>query len=155
MVKNASWWITVRGIIMVILLPLLSNGLATFIGLLTHKMALKLKCYSIIQTIIIIILTGGYLIANFSIQGFLMDLTGTVDEIKGKMWVIKVLLEFILEGKVLGFLIIASIIIIVYYFGLVVIRKQLGKLDKRLDGGNAKIFYKTTSPFKSLIKKEL
>ena len=155
MVKSASWFIIVRGMILVILLPLLSNGLATFIGLLTHKLASKMKNYSIVQTIIIIILTGGYLVANFSIQGYLTDLVGTVEEIKNKIWIIKVLLEFILEGKIGNFSIITLIIIGVYTLGLIVIKNQLGKLDKKNDFKNAKIYYKANHPFISLVKKEI
>ena len=155
MVKNASWFIVARGMILVILLPLLSNGLATFIGLLTHKLAIKMKNYSIVQTIIIIILTGGYLVANFSIQGYLTDLVGTVEEIKNKIWIIKVLLEFILEGKIGNFSIITLIIISVYSLGLIVIKNQLGKLDKKNDFKNAKIYYKTNKPFITLVKKEI
>ncbi|MBQ2891397.1 MAG: hypothetical protein IJE45_00725 [Bacilli bacterium] len=155
MVKNASWLIVVRGMILVLMLPLLSNGLATFIGILTQKIATKMKNYSIVQTIIIIILTGGYLVANFSIQGYLTNLVGTVDEIKNKIWLLKVLLEFILEGKIIGYSLIGLLIISVYVLGLIVTKKQLGKLDIKDAHKKSKIYYKLNSPFKSMVKKEI
>lgn len=155
LVTDASFLIAVRGTILLLFLPLVSNAIATFIGLLTNKIASKIKHYSIFQTIITIILIGFYLIANYSIQGYLNKITGTVDEIINKIFIIKVLLEYILLGKLGWFLIIAFAVVLIYTLSLLVLRNRLGKLEKRRSLNKQNLYFKQQNILKTLIQKEL
>lgn len=155
LVPNTSFYVICRGCVLLLLLPMLSNALATFVGFLIGKIASKIKHYSIFQTIITIILIAFYLIANYSIQGYLNKIVGTVEEITGKIFIIKVLLDFILFGKIGWFLLFSIIIVSIYLLSFVVLKSRLGKLEKRKDQGNKKLYFKNNKILKTLILKEL
>ncbi len=157
MVSSANVFIVIRGFFLILLLPLVSNALATFIGLMTNKLILKFKYYSIVQTAIIIILTAGYLIANYSIQGYLTNGLGgsTVEEIRNKFFVVKVMLEFILDGKILWMLVFTFIIVGVYAASLIFLNLRLGKLEKKYVNKTKKLIFKKNNIMKTLVKKEL
>ena len=155
MVPGTSFYVVTRGCFLLLFLPMLSNAIATFIGTFVGKIATKMKRYSIFQTTITIILIGFYLIANYSIQGYLNRIVGTVEEITNKIFIIKVLLEFILFGKIGWFSIFAIIIVGLYFSSFVIIKNKLGKLEKRKAEINKKVYFKSTSVLKNLVNKEL
>ena len=155
MVPGTSFYVITRGCFLLLFLPMLSNALATFIGTFVSKIATKIKRYSIFQTIVTIILIAFYLIANYSIQGYLNRIVGTVEEITNKIFIIKVLLEFILFGRIGWFSIFIIIIIGIYFLSFVIIKNKLGKLEKRNAEINKKVYYKSNSILRNLINKEL
>ena len=126
LVPNTSFYGICRWCVLLLLLPMLSNALATFVGFLIGKIASKIKQYSI--------------------QGYLNKIVGTVEEITGKIFIIKVLLDFILFGKIGWFSLFSIIIVSVYLLSFVVLKSRLGKLEKRKDQviSNIKTKYKVS-----------
>ena len=155
MVPYTSFYVVCRGCFLLMFLPMLSNALATFIGILIGKIASKIKHYSIFQTVVTFILIGLYLVANYSIQGYLNKIEGSVDEIINKIFIIKVLLQFILFGKITWFSLFIVIIIAMYFISLHLLNKRLGKIERRKSHVGYKIYYKQKNITNTLILKEL
>lgn len=155
LVPNVSFGIVLRGSLFILLLPLVSNAIATYIGALCQMLARKMKHYTIFQTIISILMLCFYLVANYSVQGYLTGLSGTVDEILHNNWFIYQLLSFILDNKWLWLSLFAVICILAYALGLIFLVSRLGKLDARYENKSHILKYKKSSPLNALVKKEL
>lgn len=155
MVPNSSFWVVTRSSLFILILPLISNALATFVGILSDKLSRMFKHYSIIQTIIMILLVGLYLVLNYSLQGYLMNATGSAEDVINSIYVIKVVLHFVLYGNTINFIIILSFSLICYISSIVYLKSQLGKLKKEKIVVNKELLFKVNMPIVALTKKEL
>ena len=155
MVPNTSFMVVIRGFIFILLLPLFSNAIATFVGSLCTKLAKVLKHYSLFQSLISIILIILYLVANYAINGYIEGLTGTVEEIISSVWIIDKLISYLLDNKLLFIFVLAAICIASYALSMLFLVYRLGKLDARYQSKSHELKFKKQSITKALVKKEL
>ena len=155
MVPGVDHLFILRGMIFILCLPLLSNAVATFLGAFFNMIARRMKHYAIFQTIISILLIGFYLVANYSIQGYLQGITGTVSEIIGSIKPIKWELDYLLDGKVLFMVIMGAVCVLLYSLSLFYISYRLGKMDAQYQNKSHQLVFKVKSPWRTLMNKEL
>lgn len=155
MIPGASAFVLLRGSIFILILPFISNAIAVFLGNLFDKISRSLKYYSIIQTIIIFILIGGYLLFNYSMQYYLLHATGTAEQIINSIPIVKVVINYVLFGYLTDFLIIFSIAIACLITTIWYLSHRLGKLTSKYENSSNKIVIKERKPIISLMLKEI
>ena len=155
LVPGVDGWFLVRGIIFILCLPLLSNAVATFLGAFFNMLARRMKHYAIFQSIISILMLGFYLVANYSIQGYLMGISGTVEEVIASIKPIEWQLGYLLDGKVLFMIALGAICIVLYSLSLLYTSNRLGKLELRYQNKSHVLVYKARKPVRALVNKEL
>ena len=97
-----------RGLLITLLLPLFSNAIATLIALLFQKIATFFRNYSIVQTILILLLIGGYVLISYVLNDYLLK-NNNVDMVLNQFKPMKWILTFVLNGTLLSLLWIALI----------------------------------------------
>ena len=152
---TATIWILISGLLLIILLPLLSNGIGGILGVLFGTIARKMKHYSLFQTIFSLALIILYLVVNFWTQSIVSNISGTVEEIKNGFFITKYLMEFILDGNLFVLLFLIIISVGLYVISIIISAKRLGKIQLTNSYKNEKIIYKKDNIMGSLIKKEL
>ena len=155
MVPDASFYIVTRGLSFVFILPLISNAIAAFIGILSDKMSRMFRHYSLIQTVISLILIASYLIVNYSLQSYLSNATGDAIDIIESIAIIDFILDYILYGRGINLIFIIVIAVSLYMLSLLYTTSQLGKLQKESQKQNKTLVYKMNTVVGALIKKEL
>ncbi len=155
MIPNTTFYVVTRGAVFVLLLPLISNAIATFVGIITDKAARMFKHYSLIQTIITLLLISSYLVFNFALQNYLRNATGNAVDIIESIFIIDFVLDFILYGKGTNLIIIIIFSLLIYILSLLYASSQYGKLQKERKKDNKELKYKNSSIIKVLTKKEL
>lgn len=155
LVPGASILIVLRGLVFLLILPLISNAVATFIGIFCDKLSRLFKFYTIIQTVISILLIGLYLVLNYSLQNYLMNATGSAKDIIDSIFVVKFVLYYVLYGNLNNLAIILLFAIIIYALSLLYSNAQFGKLKKEYKNDNVELKYRSWSPLKALTIKEI
>jgi len=145
----------IRGILLILLLPLFSNAISCFIGEFFSKISKKVKHYSVFQAIFSFILIITYLVFNYSFQYYLQTIEGTVDEIKSKIWLIKIMLDYILDNNWIFFIVFAFISIVLYVLSIVFLSSRLGKSINNESLKQTKNTYVKRGVLQSLVNKEL
>lgn len=155
MIPGASAFVLLRGAIFILLLPFISNAIATFVGNFFDKIARSLKYYSIIQTVFIFILIGGYLVFNYSMQYNLLNATGSVEQIINSMGIVKIVINYVLFGYLQDFILIFAISILGLTLTIWYLSYRLGKLSSKYENSNKKIAIKERKPIISIIIKDI
>lgn len=155
MVKSASIGMVFRSLIVIFTLSLFINGLSTIIGTLMNKFTKKLKLTSLIQTVLLFILVAVFLVFNYTMNDVLTKNSNLpLDEILNKVFIIKIFYYYILNNKVIYYLIILGISLVAYIISIFVYRSEFGKEIVYLKSEIKSISYKENSPFVQLLKKE-
>ena len=118
MIPGTSFYVITRGVTFVFILPLISNAIAAFVGILTDKMSRMFKRYSLVQTIISLVLISMYLVSNYSLQSYLSKVTGSAVDVIESIFIIDFILDFILYGKGVNLIVIALIAVALYVCSL-------------------------------------
>ena len=155
MIPNASIYVVTRGLTFVLFLPLISNAIATFVGIMTDKAARMFKHYSIIQTVITLLLISCYLVFNYILQDYLRKATGNAVDVIESIFIIDFVLDFILYGKGINLLIIITFSLLIYVLSLLYATSQYGKLQKEKRQEVKELKFKKSSIIAVLTKKEL
>ena len=155
MAPVASIGIVFRGILLIFVFPLFSNALSCFIGEFFNKLSEKLKYYSIFQAIFSFLLIGFYLVFNYIIQGYLQKVSGTVVEIRNKIFFVREMLEYLLDNKWLFFIVLSLVSIVLYGLSVLYLSRKIGKVEKKNSLKSNKMIFKKRSIFQSLLLKEL
>lgn len=155
MIPGASAYVLLRGSIFILLLPFISNAIAVFLGNLFDKIARSLKYYAIIQTIFIIILIGCYLLFNYSMQYYLLNFTGTAEDVINSIVIVSVVIDYVLFGHLTDFLIIFGLAIFCLVITVWYLSYRLGKLTSKYENSSSKLVIKERKPIISLMFKEI
>lgn len=154
MIPGTSFYVITRGITFVLILPLVSNAIAAFVGILTDKMSRMFKRYSLVQTVICLILISLYLICNYSLQSYLSKVTGSAVDVVESIFVIDFILDFILYGRGINLIIIISLAVGLYVSSLYYTTSQIGKLRRESKTEQKELVFKSNSVLWTLTKKE-
>lgn len=154
MIPGTSFYVITRGVTFVFILPLISNAIAAFVGILSDKMSRMFKRYSLVQTIISLVLISMYLVSNYSLQSYLSKVTGSAVDVIESIFIIDFILDFILYGKGVNLIVIALIAVALYVCSLFYTASQIGKLQKESRTENKKLVFKSNSVLWALTKKE-
>ena len=154
LVKGTSALILLKGFLLLIVLTLLSTSLAQLLSFILKNIAKKTKVLSLIQTILMIILLGVFLVFNFYVNDVLTkNTTMDINESLNKVLPIKIIFDFLLNNNWLYFIIILLITIVLFILSVMLSATTYGKNNKFVDG-KKKIYYKETSIFSNIFKKE-
>ena len=155
LVPNTPFYVVLRGLAFTFILPLVSNAIASFIGILSDKMSRFFKRYSLIQAVISLVLIAGYLVLNYSLQNYLSKVTGSAEDVIENIFIIDFILDFILYGKGINLIIILSVSIVLYASSICFSASLLGKLPKERKQEVKELKYQSNSVLVTLTKKEL
>lgn len=155
MIPEASFYVVTRGFVFVLILPFISNAIASFVGILTDKASRMFKRYTIIQTVITILLIASYLILNYSLQNYLIKATGNAKDIIESIFIIDYVLDFVLYGQGVNLIMIIVVAAILYVSSLLYTSSQYGKLQKERKIEHKELIYKCNSVVGALTKKEI
>lgn len=155
LVKTASLWIMIRGLAVIIIMPLLLNGLSTIIGNIINKLTKKMKLVSLVQMILLIGLIICFFAFNFMINDILtknegISLTDSLD----KIWLIKIFYDYIINNKVAYFLIILFVAILCYGLGTILRTSEIGREKVYTQNNQHKLKYGKKSAFANIYTKE-
>ena len=154
LVPNTPFYVVTRGLTFTFILPLISNSIASFVGILSDKMSRLFKRYSLMQTVILLCLVAGYLVLNYSLQNYLSRVTGSAQEVIESIFVVDFILDFILYGKGVNLIIILLAAIILYACSILYSTALLGKLQKERKQEVKELKYHSNSVLAALTKKE-
>ncbi|NLZ85183.1 MAG: hypothetical protein GX919_05605, partial [Acholeplasmataceae bacterium] len=116
-INRAGIALVFRGLLITALLPLFSNALATLIAMLFQKIATSFRNFSLVQTFLILLLIGGYVLASYALNDYLVsntDLNAVLNRFKPMKWI----MTFVLNGTLLSLLWIALISIGTYVISI-------------------------------------
>ena len=154
-VKDASAWILIRGLALIVILPFLSNGIGSILSVFFTFISRKMKRFSLFQSILSIILICAYLVLNFWTQSLISNVQGSVDDIKNKIFVIKIMMDYLLNNNLFVLLIVSLSSIGLYVLSTYLASKRLGHIMTGRVNKQDKLYFKKSSITKSLVKKEL
>lgn len=155
MVKTAKIGIVIRSLIVIFTLPLFINGISTLIGNVMNKFTKKMKLASLVQTILLLLLVGIFLVFNYTMNDVLTKNSNlTLEEILDKVFIIKLFYKYIMNNKVIYYLIVLCISLVAYVISIIIYKNEFGKEVVYLKNESKKINYKANTPFKNIFKKE-
>lgn len=143
-----------RGLLITLLLPLFSNAIATLIALLFQKIATFFRNYSIVQTILILLLIGGYVLISYVLNDYLLK-NNNVDMVLNQFKPMKWILTFVLNGTLLSLLWIALIAFGTYSISILLRVAVFGKEVKSYRSKKIELDFTERKPMWSLYRKEI
>ncbi len=154
-VPSTSIMLILRGIVLIILLPMFSNALGYLIGLLFNFLTRKFRHFSIIQSLITIIAMLIFLIIYYGIT-----VISTTDSLKGTEIIYSIkplrwMVEFISVCDISSLMIIALISVIPFIISIILKSMLLGKTINSAKITNHIIKFKQSTPLMSLYKNEV
>ena len=152
---DATFGLILKGLLLILVLPLLTNGIGGIISIFFSFIARKMRNYALFQTILIFIIIGLYLVANYWIQGYLLNINTSVENIKNQVPVIKIMLDYLLFSKWIPFIIFSIVSFLIFILSAQLNSKRLGKTDIGSNYRQLKNSYESNNIIVSLIKKEL
>lgn len=154
-VPNVSIMLIVRGVILILLLPMFSNSLGYFISLLFLLLTRKFKHFRVIQSFITIIAMLVFLVAYYGIT-----VVSTTDNMIGSKLILEFkplqwMVNYVDKCDFVSILIILLITVIPFVLSIVVKGSLLGKTFRGYRNRNHEIKYVVSSPLKSLYHLEV
>ena len=153
-VLETSITVVINSLILVFILPLLTNGFEFIISYFLKKTNINKKIESLVQITLMVVLLLSMLMFNFYINNVLInDTTLSFTDLLDKLLPIKLMFNFVMENNFLNLLIIIIIGLVIYSIGLILKVNNLGKKNRN------KVIRKTNTyeentVFKDLLKKE-
>ena len=154
-VKEASLFLLVRGVVMILLLPLLSTSLGLFISLFFSLIARHFKYYGLVQSIFTLIILVAFMGAYYGLTLLSNNQTMGASSIIMNFYPIKIFVEFIYSGDLIAFLIILSCTLLPFIICIFIKSALLGRSISRYNAKNKTLKFKANHPIKSLYKREL
>jgi len=153
-INRAGIALVFRGLLITALLPLFSNALATLIAMLFQKIATSFRNFSLVQTFLILLLIGGYVLASYALNDYLVsntDLNAVLNRFKPMKWI----MTFVLNGTLLSLLWIALISIGTYVISISLRVTVFGKEVKSYRSKKNDLNFNAKAPLWSLYQKEI
>lgn len=155
LVSSTSIMLVLRGLVLIILLPMFSSALGYIIGLLFNILTRKFKHFGIIQSFITIIAMLVFLIIYYGIT-----IISTTDTVKGTEIILSIkplqwMVNYVNLGDTNSLLIILCIAVIPFILSIIIKSFLLGKTINSSKITNHEIKFSQTSTLKSLYKLEL
>ncbi len=154
LVKGTSVSLLINSLLLLITLTLLSTALSQILNFILKNLSKKTKLLSLIQTILMILLLGVFLLFNFHINDILTQNTSMdINESLNKVLPVKIIFNFLLNNNWLNYFIILLITIILFVFSVILTSKSYGQKNEMISS-NKKIKYEEQSIFANIFKKE-
>ena len=154
-VPNVSIMLIIRGLVLVILLPMFSNALGYFISLLFTLLTRKLKHFRIIQSFITMIAMLVFLAAYYGITviSTTNNMLGSklILEFKPLQWMV----NYVDKCELTSILIILLITVVPFILSIIVKSALLGKTFGSYKNKSHEIKYTVSTPLKSLYHLEI
>lgn len=154
LVPGASFFIIIRGLLIIILLPMLSSALGYFLSLFFGFLARHFKHYGIIQSIITILILGLFLVAYYGIAFMStsesMQGANMIMNLEPVKWIVKLLYN----GHLLSLIYILLCTLVPFIICILVKSKLLGVTINKYKSKERTLKFKQNSPTKSLFKRE-
>lgn len=155
LVKGAAISIIFRSLLMILLVPLLSNGLSVLIGTLINSFAKKTRFVSLVQTVLMLVLIALFFVFNYYINGILTKSSNlNLDEVVNKIFLVKFVYQFILNNKIIYFVILLLASVLIYGFSVFIRSITFGRKHSYYQNKHTNLEYVQKSPFRVLLKKE-
>ena len=153
-VESATISILINSFILILFLPLITNGFEFILSFFLKKTNISRKVESIIQISIMMLLLGFVLLFNFYINNVLINDTSlTFNDILNKVFPLRLMFNFVMDSKIGSLIIILLFGIIVYITGLILKVNNLGKKNTK-EKINKKLSFENKSVLHHLFKKE-
>ena len=155
LVSGASIFILVRGILIIIVLPMFSSALGYFLGLGFNLLARKFKHYSIVQSILTILFVVAFLVAYYALAFMStsenMNTATTIMNLAPVQW----LVNFSYSGDLMSLIYILLCTVFPFVLSIIIKSLMLGKSFNKYKSKNKKIIFKQRTPLYSLLKREI
>lgn len=155
LVEGTSFLIILNGLIIIILIPFLSNALASIISIFFQNFASRFKNYSLVQTFLILVLIIVFLVFNYGINGILNQYVEDLDHLLNRFLPMKWLMTFVLDNNLLSLLWIMLSTLPIFVFSIYLKAHYFGKTTKNYQSNKKEIKFQEHKPWFSLYKKEL
>lgn len=154
LVPDASFLMLLRGFIVIITLPMLSSAFGYFIGLFFSFLSRHFKHYSIIQSIITIVILVLFLGSYYGIA-----FISTSDSMNGANMImnlepVKWIVNFVNKSDLLSLLYILLCTLLPFIISVFVKARFLGVTLNKYKTKNKELKFKVSSPTMALFKKE-
>lgn len=154
-VPSTSFVLVIRGLVLVLLLPMFSNALGYLIGLLFNILTRKFRHFSIIQSFITIIAMLVFLVIYYGIT-----IVSTTDTVKGTEIILSIkplqwMVNYVNVCDIPSILIIICICVIPFILSIIIKSLLLGKTINTSKITNHEIKFTKNFPLKSLYKLEV
>lgn len=155
LVDEASVYIVLRGILLILLLPLFSNAIGSFMGIFIQKLASKSKHFAIIQSAVSLLLLILFMTGYYYLNSLIMK--ETIDDINViyNFAPIKWMVGFVLNNNWFYFLILFLISFLPFVLNVYLKVHLLGKKFSRYKSTLKELKFIKKSPLKSLCQREL
>ena len=155
LVKGTSFVILIKGFLLMLILTVFSTALSQIISFILKNITKKTKIFSLLQTILLFLILGLFLVFNFYINNVLTNNTSMdINESVNKVLPVKIIFEFLLNNNWLYFIILAVFSIILFAISIKLITKTYGRNNEMINISK-KIEYKEKSVFVNIFKKEM
>lgn len=155
LVPGATFFIIIRGIVVIITLPMFSSALGYFLGLIFNLLSRKFKHYSIAQSILTIIFfvvfLAGYYALAFMSTSENMNAATTIMNLGPVKWIV----NFSNSGDIVSLIYILICTVLPFIISILIKSLMLGKSINKFKSKNKVIKYEQKSPIYSLYKREL
>lgn len=155
LVPDVSLFLLVRGIVIILLLPLLSSSLGLFISLFFSLIARHFKYYGLIQSLFTLIILVVFLGAYYGISLISNSQTMGATNLIMNFYPIKIFVEFIYSGDIPSMIVILSCTILPFTLCVIIKTYLLGRSISRYKAKDKTLKFKESHPVKSLYKREV
>lgn len=154
-VDGAQFLIIINGLVIILLIPFFSNALASIISIIFQKIASISRNYSLVQTLLILVLLILFLVFNYGIKGILDNHVNDLDTLLNRFLPMKWLMTFILDNNLLSLLWIVLICIPIFIVSILLKAYYFGKTLKSYQSKKTTLNFKEQKPWVALYIKEL
>lgn len=155
LVPDVSMFLLLRGIVLILVLPLLSSSLGLFISLFFTLIARYFKYYGLIQSLFTLIVLVVFMGAYYGLTVLSNSQTMGATSLIMNFYPIKIVVEFIYNCDIPSLIVILACTLIPFIICVIIKSYLLGRTMNRYNARNKTLKYKESSPVKSLYKREV
>ena len=154
MVKGTSFSLLINSTLLLITLTLLSSALSQILNFILRNISKKTKLVSLIQTLLMIVLLGVFLLFNFYVNDVLTKNTSmNLDEALNKVLPVKLIFDYLLNNNWLIYIALLFVTVVLFVISVILTAINYGAKHVYTNS-NKKITYNEQSIFMNIFKKE-